>query len=199
MKNIALKLGLLTLFLGAANASQRVLACDGGDEDVTSAQIKGWTVSSSEVPGEEDRTSLRWPHFKLPHLMDGDAKTPWVFRGQGQKAAFEPSWGARFALNFERETPVLVDEIRIMNGYHKRPDLFWRNDRVVQIGIALNGKKLKTANLSDKMGWHSISIPRSNVSTLLLEFIGVRKGKGADNDVCLSEIAFFNHGRQIKS
>lgn len=186
----------LSMMCGVPALAGAAWGCEGEDE-VTSAQVKNWYVSSSEVPGAQDRTSRRWPHFKLPHLLDGDSKTPWVFRGQGQKNVFEPTWGSRFALSLEATKPVVLDEIRLMNGYNKRPDLFYRNDRVVQVGIAINGKKVKTAFLSDKMGWHAVSIPRQKVETMVIEFVGVRKGKGPDNDVCLSELAFFNRGRAI--
>jgi len=184
--------------LAASVAARGVWACGEEDQDVTMAEVGAWTISSSEVPGEEDATSRRYPHFKLAHLMDNNAKTPWVFRGQGRANAFDPSWGKRHAIALSRESGVMVDEIRIMNGYNKRADLFKRNDRVVEVGIAIDGKKLKTAVLSDKMGWHSISIPRQKVEYVVIEFIGVRKGSGRDNDICLSELAFYNRGKKIK-
>lgn len=186
--------------LAATNiAAQSVRACEGEEDEWTSATVGKWTISSSEAPGAEDATSRRFPHFKLPHLMDNNAATPWVFRGAGRKNVFDPTWGTRHALSFEREFPVEIDEIRLMNGYNKRPDLFRRNDRVVQIGLAINGKKLKTAVLSDKMGWHSVSIPRRKVDAVIIELIGVRKGEGRDNDICLSELAFYNRGKRVRS
>jgi len=188
---------LLGAAFGGALLATVSRACEG--EDVTSAEVGNWRISSSEASGEEDATSKRWPHFKLPHLMDGNAATPWVFRGQGRKDVFSATWGKRHALMFERQSkPVAVDEIRLMNGYNKRADLFKRNDRVVQIGIAVNGKKIKTAYLSDKMGWHSVSLPRLDTASLVIELIGVGKGKGKDNDICLSEVAFFNRGKRVK-
>lgn len=184
--------------LALAGAARVGLACDGGDEETTEAQVGAWTIQSSEAPGEEDATSRRFPHFKLAHLMDNNAATPWVFRGQGRKDVFSPSWGTRHALMFSREEPIVIDEIRLMNGYNKRPDLFKRNDRVVKIGIAANGTKIKTAILSDKMGWHSVSIPRRKMNDIVIELVGVRKGEGKDNDICLPELAFYNRGKRIK-
>ncbi len=172
-------------------------ACD-DEEEVTTAQVGRWQISSSEVVGEEDATSRRFPHFKLAHLMDNDDATPWVFRGAGKKNTFAPTWGKRHALQFDRDTPVEIDEVRLMNGYNKRRDLFWRNDRIVEIGIAADGKKIKTAVLSDKMGWHSVSIPRGKMSSVVIEMISVRKGRGKDNDLCISELAFYNRGKRIK-
>ena len=182
--------------LTAISFGRYVAACE--DEEVTSVQVGKWTISSSEKVGEEDATSRKFPHFKLGHLMDNNARTPWVFRGKGQASFFAPSWGKRHALSFYRDKKVEIDEIRIMNGYNKRADLFWRNDRVVQLGIGIDGKKLKIANLSDKMGWHKVSIPRQKVDDIVLEFVGVRKGRGADNDICVSEIQFYNRGKRVK-
>jgi hypothetical protein len=48
------------------------------------------------------------------------------------------------------------------------------------------------------MGWHSVSVPRQKASTFLIEMIGVRKGSGQDNDICISEIAFYNRGKRIR-
>jgi len=183
--------------LMAGSAAQVVQAC--GDEAADNETTVGhWNIYSSEVEGAQDATSRRFPHFKLAHLMDNDAATPWVFRGQGRKSGFEPTWGTRHALQFEHDTPVEIDEIRIMNGYNKRPDLFRRNDRVVEIGIGMDQKKVKTAVLSDKMGWHSVSIPRRKAASLVIEMIGVRKGSGQDNDICISEVAFYNRGKRIR-
>lgn len=180
----------------AGSAARIAQAC--GDEEATNeAQVGRWSITSSEVEGEEDATSRRFPHFKLAHLMDNNAATPWVFRGQGRKDAFNVTWGNRHALQFDHNGAVFIDEIRIMNGYNKRPDLFWRNDRVIEIGVALDFKKVKRARLSDKMGWHSVSVPRRKVSSVHIEMIGIRKGSGADNDICLSEVAFYNRGRRI--
>jgi hypothetical protein len=195
-RNRVLELAMMGVLM-TGSAAHVVRAC--GDEEADNEAIVGhWNIYSSEVEGAEDATSRRFPHFKLPHLMDNDAATPWVFRGQGQKSSFEPSWGTRHALQFDHDKPVEVDEIRIMNGYNKRPDLFWRNDRVVEIGIGIDQKKVKTAVLSDKMGWHSVSIPRRKASSLVIEMIGVRKGSGQDNDICISEIAFYNRGKRIR-
>lgn len=184
------------LCLGSASMSRLAVACD--EEETTSAQVGAWTIGSSEVPGEQDATSRKFPHFKLGHLMDNNANTPWVFRGKGTANVFSPTWGKRHALLFTREKAVEIDEIWIMNGYNKRKDLFYRNDRVVQMGIGINDKKIKVAALSDKRGWHKVSIPRQKVTDVLLEIIGVRKGRGADNDICLSEIAFYNRGKRVK-
>jgi hypothetical protein len=92
-----------------------------------------------------------------------------------------------------------------MNGYNRRPDLFRRNNRVVQLTISRDGgmastwgcksRIVKKANLKDAMGWHSVSLPRRKVPSLMLSFTGIRRGR--DNDVCISGIELWNRGRKI--
>jgi hypothetical protein len=47
------------------------------------------------------------------------------------------------------------------------------------------------------MGWHRVSLPRQQVSSLDIEFTGIRKGTGPDNDICVSELALYNRGRPV--
>jgi hypothetical protein len=88
--------------------------------------------------------------------------------------------------------------IALMNGYNRRPDLFQRNDRIVEIVIEADGYVIKRARLSDKMGWHRVSFPRRQVRELRILFTGIRKGTGTDNDICISELALFDGTRKIE-
>jgi hypothetical protein len=154
----------------------------------THIEWKDWWVASSE----NLYAGCIHTRYPLTHLLDGDPRTAWVFSGTGQ---CRDGWRSRQALALAPREPTVIDSLWLMNGYNKSRELFLRNNRVVQIRLSVNGKTLKTATLSDKMGWHKVSLPRQAVRHLQIEFTGLRRGR--DDDLCLSELALYNNGRQI--
>jgi len=199
MRNILL---LLTVF---ASLPLEVQGAEGflRDEDETGNQDgyrptriwwNEWSVESSEeLHGGRAHTD-----FPLSYLFDGDAKTTWAHSGTGPNELWQHGgWRSRFALRISTENPVPVDELRIMNGDNRRADLFLRNDRIVEMEIWINDKRTKTVRLSDTMGWHKVALPRQKVKEIGLVFTGIRKGKGPDNDVCVSELALYKVGRKV--
>jgi hypothetical protein len=140
-----------------------------------------WRIESSggRLP---DRDPGEYP---LTYLCDGDPRTAWVFDGDDKHSG----------LSLSPSQPKVIDSFQIMNGYNRRPDLFKRNNRIVEMEVWTDGRKLKTVRLSDKMGWHRISLPRRKISQLGLVFTGFARGR--DNDVCVSEIAFFDGARKL--
>lgn len=171
-----------------------VWACDAGYQ-ATHIWWRDWRVASSESLWDKQKHT----NFPLSHLFDGDKNTTWVFSGSGKNWR-KGGWKSRYAIELKPRQPVTLDSLWIMNGYNKRDDLFYRNDRVVQIRITVHtahGETVKTTRLSDKMGWHKVSLPRQTVKKIVVEFTGLLKGQGPDNDLCISELAFFNRGHKI--
>jgi len=160
----------------------------------TSIWWNTWKVSSSE----ELWSGRRLSGFPLTYLFDGNPRTTWAHSSNSQKAQWQHGgWRNRFALHMRTEVPVTTDALWIMNGDNRRPDLFRRNDRVIEMEIWVNDKRLKMVRLSDTMGWHKISLPRRKVQEIGLVMSGIRKGNGPDNDVCLSELALYDRGQKI--
>lgn len=161
---------------------------------------QGWSVYSNEIwnldMGPQPQFPLRYP---LTHLFDDNPDTTWAFEdGQRPQAkAGKQLPNQRPYLQIRPEKPVTMDSLWLMNGYNKRPDLFQRNDRIVRLTISINYKKVKDVFLKDTMGWHKIDLPRQRVESISLEFTGIRKGEGDDNDLCVSELAFYNRGQKI--
>jgi hypothetical protein len=135
--------------------------------------------------------------FPLSHLFDGEAATTWADSSPRKVSEHKGVWRSRFGLNINTELPSRIDELWIMNGYNKNQELFKRNDRFVEMEIWINGTKVKTAHLSDRMGWHKISVPPNNFRNIGLLFTGIRKGNGPGNDVCISELALRYKGKTI--
>jgi hypothetical protein len=158
------------------------------DYDPTHIEWKEWKVSSSEDLSE-GRIHTSYP---LTYLFDGDPRTAWVYSGVGMPRF---GWEVQYALRLEPTEPVEIDSVWLMNGYNKSPETFSQNNRIVKIRLTVNGKVVKSASLSDEVGWHAVSVPRQKVKSLLIEFTGIRKGP--ENDVCVSELALYNRGREI--
>jgi hypothetical protein len=194
-------LGLLTTAMATADYSP------------TSIRWYGWEVSTSEDLIGDSRIT----HYPIANMFDGDPNTAWVFKrnpppkpdeGRESNAVH---WGGKYAIGFDfrkEGTPKdpdwgmqakVIDGIDIMNGYNKSLETFRRNNRVVQVAIydryADPKNLIKTADLSDKMGWHHISLPRRAYYGLIVTFTGIRKG--VDNDVAISEVRLTKDGRAV--
>lgn len=86
-----------------------------------------------------------------------------------------------------------------MNGQNASRARFFANQRVVKIRVLMEvGKRVITRvfSLSDTMGFHTLKLPRHEIKSLRLEFIGFKKGSG-DNDLCLSEFQLLNRGQIV--
>jgi len=157
---------------------------------------KGWKISSnSQVYVDKHQIS-----YPLTFMVDGNSRTAWACSGKpnlmeldmrGYLGTKQPAYHPQI----EIKGNAIIDSIWIMNGYNRSPKLFARNSRVVNIGIDMDGRRIKTACLADRMGWHKVSVPRQRFSNLRIEFTGIRKGH--DKDICISEIALYNVSRKI--
>lgn len=162
--------------------------CDGTG---TLIEWPGWSVTSNE----DIYIGHKHTSFPLTYLLDDNPATSWVFSGTGKHDTSEE---AGFALTIARDPdmdPVEADGLWIMNGYNKSPELFKRNNRIIQLKLYVNETYLKTVALADAMGWHKISIPKQPLWNVKLKFTKFAKGK--DNDVCVSELALYDGGKKI--
>ncbi|BCM93206.1 hypothetical protein IAD21_05094 [Abditibacteriota bacterium] len=165
----------------------------------TSVNWQDWSIKSNE---------MRWlgvSHNGMPlyNLVDGDSKTAWVWSGLGGRV--EKYRRGPKNLIFIREKPFWVDEVRILSGYAKNAALWKRNNRIKTLSISRNGDEgatwgreatpIKTVSLRDARGWHRILLPRREVLSVGLNILDEYKGR--DNDLCVSEIEFYNRGRKI--
>ena len=158
-----------------------------------------WTISSSEelFGGIEYSKNEYTPSFPLSYLLDGDAKTAWVYSAKSRE--FQSSFRSRYALQLKPTKPVTVDGLRIMNGQNASRARFFGNKRVVKIRVTMQSEKQKIVRsflLSDKMGFHNIALPRRKINSLMIEFVGFKSGN-RDNDLCVSELQLLNLGQKI--
>ena len=158
-----------------------------------------WTVSSSEElsGGIEYSKNSYTPSFPLSYLFDNNPKTAWVYSAKSK--AFYAPFKTRYGIELRPAKPIFVDGLRLMNGQNASRKRFFGNERVVKIRVTTEvgkAKIVRTFSLSDKMGFHNISFARQKISSLMVEFIGLKSGNG-DNDLCLSELQLTNHGQKI--
>jgi hypothetical protein len=151
----------------------------------------GWVIKSSE-DGNIHEGQNRYP---LTYLFDGDPTTAWVFRGPRESETRHFEWKSRYGIALNPSKPVQIDGIRIMNGYNKSQELFLKNNRFLRMSIRLDGKLVKTVSLSDKMGWHTVSLPKQKVSEIELYFTQIRRGK--IDDVCVSGLELLGRGKPL--
>ena len=164
--------------------------CDGTQ---TLIQWRGWRIQSNENLA----IARKHTSYPLTYLVDSDPSTAWVFSGtkKGMKKGAYYEGADPNHQWIQIDGSAVIDSVWVMNGYNRSPELFKRNNRIVQVKLFVNGKPVKIANLSDEMGWHKISMPRQPVYSLKLVFTGVRKGK--DNDTCISELALYDGAQKV--
>lgn len=169
---------------------------------------QGWRLSTSEGfnlesnGGNDSNLRNNRVAFPMTQLLDGDPNTTWVWddavwKKRNKATGGDSDYYKVRSLEVSSEKNVVADELWVMNGYNKSQDLFRRNDRVIEIRIHLDNKTLKKVALSDKMGWHKISIPRRTFKNLKIDLTKIRKGSGEDNDICLSELALYSKGKKV--
>jgi hypothetical protein len=129
--------------------------------------------------------------YPLTNLLDGDPTTAWVYpmAGAGRNRTAAVPY-----LSLTWEEPVAADEVWLMNGYNKDEATFRRNNRVAGMRVAADDTEKETA-LSDRRGWHRVTLPRPTFRALVLEFLAVRRGPA--NDLCLSGLALYRRGRPV--
>ena len=191
-----LLLGLSVLLTGYASAAR-------AEVDSNNVSWPGWKVYSSEHWNLESDLVPSFPlKYPMANLFDDNPATAWVHhdvRSKHDKSKRplynkdSPRW-----ISLTSEKPRWMSGVALMNGYNRRPDLFKRNDRIVEIVIEAAGEVIKRVPLSDKMGRHRVNFGRRKVESLQISFTGIRKGTAADNDVCISELALFDGTRKIE-
>jgi hypothetical protein len=167
-----------------------VAAAPDGRADGSASGISwpGWSVTTTEGLWR-GRKHTRYP---LTSLFDGDAATPWVFSGTTPDASYE----VPHALDLERTgEPVVVDGLRIMNGHNRSAELYRTNDRVMRLGVWIDGKKAADARLPDRPGWHAVALPRGAHRSIHLELLEIRKG--SVDDVCLGGLELLDGGEPL--
>ncbi|MCE9559037.1 MAG: hypothetical protein K8R88_08810 [Armatimonadetes bacterium] len=175
----------------------------------TMASWSGWKIST----GEESWFGKRHTSYPIWQMFDRDPKTAWVYSGtfadpMKTKSVGEKVVSTRLRTLEERawiqilpRQPVVVSEVRIMTGYNKDLATFQRNARILRLDIFESNQfeaddhKIKSVQLSDKMGWHKISLPRKKYDCL--RFVVREISHGSDPDIAISEVRLMDGARDV--
>jgi hypothetical protein len=144
--------------------------------------------------------------YPIENMIDGDPRTAWVYSkpvlNEGEGLETYEVAGSAYAILLKPDKPVHLDGIRLMNGYNKSDAIFKRNNRILKLDIYENDSlsdykatKIKTVALSDKMGWHDISLPARKYRGLVVVVRGQVDGR--DRDTCISELQLVSKGRAL--
>lgn len=177
------------------------------DSIPTSIQTGKWTVETSEGIWAGSRHTS----YPIWNMLDGRADTAWVFSGLAYPTLSEEERGMglrnEIYVRLKPDRPVVIDELRLMNGYNKSDDLYFKNSRITEVKIYAedpwdypNGdpvlrKPLRTVQLSDAPGMKSIVIPKRKYGELWVLVTGVKKGPV--DDLCISEMMPRAGGRDL--
>lgn len=154
----------------------------------TFASWHGWKVETGERAWAK-KEDIKYPIWQM---FDRDPKTAWVQTGV-KSIAKDDYDKPRVELTFPRA--INLDEIRLMNGYNKDEKTFTANSRITDIEILANGERIKATRLSDKMGWHTVSLPKRKYSNLTIRVRSVNHG--SDRDIAISEISLLSKGKEV--
>lgn len=175
------------------------LACGYGP---THIEWNGWQLSSSE----DLWAGRKYHSYPLYNLVDSNPQTAWVWSGNGKcyeytEKKYPSDIEAKHWLSLSSYKPIAADALWIRTGFDKSNALWKRNNRVAKLRLkCTNGRDEefppKTVVLSDKRGWHQISLPTTGkVASLKIELLDFYCGR--DDDVALSEVALYHHGHKL--
>lgn len=130
--------------------------------------------------------------YGFTNIVDGDLKTCFA----------EGNEGSRFDITIEFKNPISLDEIKIVNGYAKNIAVFKNNNRLksVRLYFSDRNKKLifkKDFTLIDDLKYQSLSFNEMLVAGISIISNDVFEG-AKYNDTCVSEIKFYNKGKEVK-
>jgi len=117
----------------------------------------------------------------------------------------------RFEVRFNKD--IIIDEIKIINGFGKSKDLFYKNNRVKQLRVSYQNPNSKEKNyaygddfkLIDQMEIQSLRFNKP-IKTSFIYFEGTSEHSYEGyhyeglkyNDICLTEIGFYYKGVKIE-
>lgn len=114
------------------------------------------------------------------NVLDGSSATAWSEGVSGN--------GIGETLTIQLNTTCRVNGIRILNGYQKSSDLYYKNARPSELRVTFSDGSSEDLYLTDEMGWQGFTFSASHVTDqVTLTILGVYSGNKYE-DTLISEV-----------
>ncbi len=176
-----------------AEAAARVEA-----QAVTEAEERERIASASQYPPVDDyngrfRTdqSSYLTNNKYPvdggRVADGDLNTAW---NEGAKGIGQNEF---VTLKVPGDQKCRISGFRIVNGYTKSDSVFYANNRVKRIQVAIDGTDVGYYDLEDTKSWQTVYLGNTYIGSRVRFYIDeAYRGNGKNsNDTAITEIELF--------
>ena len=126
--------------------------------------------------------------YNISNLTDYDSATAWVEGASGN------GYGETVSFSYNGAQTALIQGVEIVNGYAKSSTSFYDNGCVTQLGVKINGKNVKSLNLSATTSpqYLDLNCTVSRGDVIVFEINGVQEGPNdGEHDTAMSEISFY--------
>ncbi len=168
-------------------------------------QWPGWQI----LMDNEYCQSTKYP---LVQMFDGNPATAWVYykawrdlppgvlwgECNNPDERFNHGIGATIDIRNDEGKTFSADGIGIINGYAKTPDIYWGNNRITSIHVHCEGHEQnwdKSFALEERIQLQRLNFPHQKLLSLCLKVENV--AVGPDDDLCISDIVLYNHGKPV--
>jgi len=163
----------------------------------SAVQWPGWRI-------ETDEDALGW-RYPVTNMLDGNPRTTWVYDKTLSYqmdvtfpgSQFRHGASKRLTVRTDDQRQVAIDGLGIINGYAKSRDIYRRNNRIRSLSVTLYGKDGRTTvyQLNESLKLQRITFAPTAITGLELRFPKI--DAGPDDDLCISELVLFSHGKPI--
>lgn len=136
-------------------------------------------ITSSELFTEKNK-------YPLYNLIDKNSNTTWVFKTSNINQS-------NIFINIEVIDDDLIKYIRLINGFSKSENLYFANNRIIQIGLTIDNNNKSIIDLKETLDFQDIELNKSTKS-LIMSILKVNKGRKY-LDICISELELLDSNK----
>ena len=144
-------------------------------------------VSNQYISSIEASSYLEEEDYDISHdadkIIDGDNKTAWCENANGD--------GIGETITISLSEDCVIHGIKILNGYQKSDDLYYKNSRPSSLDIYFSDGQYESINLTDNLGWQTFDFDNYYISnTIEISIQDVYPGSKYD-DTLITEIKIY--------
>jgi len=153
--------------------------------------IKGLGVEVSslfDVWASSTLSPINGIYYNVSNLTDYDSSTAWVEGASGN------GYGETVSFSYKGSQTAQIQGVEIVNGYAKSSTSFYDNGCVTQLGVKINGKNVKSLNLSATTSpqYLDLNCTVAPGDVIVFEINGVQEGPNdGEYDTAMSKLSFY--------